>query len=109
MALEPRPFSRPLRCTFEPRHKGPEACRDANFVQKVAEKKRAAFFLQEVSVPAYSEKKAFLLRMRPASSLLLFEEKAWQLGATKVAVGHHRDDQVETILLNLLRERGLTG
>ena len=90
--------------------RGPEACRDANFVQEVAEKKGLPFFLQEVSVPAYSEKEG--LSVEDAARKLRYsflEEKAWQLGATKVAVGHHRDDQVETILLNLLRGAGLDG
>jgi len=39
----------------------------------------------------------------------VFEEVATEAGARKVAVGHHLDDQVETILLRLVRGTGLRG
>ncbi|QDT00512.1 tRNA lysidine(34) synthetase TilS [Adhaeretor mobilis] len=39
----------------------------------------------------------------------LLTEAAERIGARYVAVGHHRDDQVETVLFRLLRGTGLLG
>ena len=37
------------------------------------------------------------------------EEVAAKIGATKIATGHTQDDQVETVLMNVLRGTGLDG
>ena len=49
-------------------------------------RKRAAFFLQEVSVPPTVKKKAFLLRMRPANFATPFRGESLAAEMTKVAV-----------------------
>ena len=38
-----------------------------------------------------------------------FESVCQETGATKIALGHHRDDIVETVLMNLIRGGGSTG
>ena len=44
-----------------------------------------------------------------AARYAFLEETAVQVGATKIATGHTRDDQVETVLMNILRGTGLDG
>ncbi|UCD35963.1 MAG: tRNA lysidine(34) synthetase TilS, partial [Nitrospiraceae bacterium] len=42
----------------------------------------------------------------------LYEETAEEVGATRIALGHHADDQAETVLMRLIRgagRKGLTG
>lgn len=38
-----------------------------------------------------------------------YERVSEQIGATKIALGHHRGDQAETVLMNLLRGAGVSG
>ena len=38
-----------------------------------------------------------------------FEEIRRKSGANVIAVAHHRDDSVETLLLNLIRGTGING
>jgi tRNA(Ile)-lysidine synthase len=38
-----------------------------------------------------------------------FEQLAEEFGAQAIAVGHHRDDNVETLLLNIVRGTGIRG
>ena len=44
-----------------------------------------------------------------AARYAFLENTAAQVGATKIATGHTRDDQAETVLMNILRGTGLDG
>jgi tRNA(Ile)-lysidine synthase len=44
-----------------------------------------------------------------AARYAFLKKTAAQIGATKIATGHTRDDQVETVLMNVLRGTGLDG
>lgn len=79
-----------------------------------------AFFVEQLAaswnVPATT--KSWMRGARQSRSLQaearraryrFLEDVASQVGATKIAVGHNRDDQAETVLLHLLRGSGLRG
>ena len=81
---------------------------------------RDALFVQELAaswnVPATTE--SWVRKTRQGRSIQaearraryrFLEGLASQVGAAKIAMGHHRDDQAETVLLHLLRGSGLRG
>lgn len=93
--------------------RGKEAARDQSFCKKICKEWDIEFFCEKVNVkklakeqdlsPEHAARKArYGAFMRVC--------KKW--GATKLALGHHLDDQAETFLLNLLRgtkAKGLGG
>jgi tRNA(Ile)-lysidine synthase len=87
-----------------------ESAAEAKTVQRLAESLGAQFVGSCQDVGAYAaqnslsiEEAARILRYR-----FLFQQAA-NLGVQAVAVGHTADDQVETVLMHLLRGAGLAG
>jgi len=84
--------------------------RDAEFV---------AAFARQLHVPLYSEKKDVLafqrnrrLSLEEAARRIRYEfydAVAARYGFNKIALGHHRDDNAELVLMNLLRGSGPLG
>lgn len=88
----------------------PEADQEAALVRRVAEQYEVPFVMKVVDVADVAEKNSISVEEagRVARYRFLFEESAhWK--AQAVAVGHTADDQVETILMHLLRGAGLEG
>ncbi|MFH1632972.1 MAG: tRNA lysidine(34) synthetase TilS [Chloroflexota bacterium] len=88
----------------------PEADADARGVRLIAENRNLPFTLGSEDVAAFAaglslsiEEAARITRYR-----FLFAQ-ARKLNAQAVAVGHNADDQVETVLMHLLRGAGLSG
>jgi tRNA(Ile)-lysidine synthase len=88
----------------------PEAARERSLVQRAAGKLEIPLFLGSGDVPAEArrtkkgiEETARLLRYR------FLEETARVWNASSVALGHSRDDQVETILHHIVRGSGWRG
>ncbi|HZJ56640.1 MAG TPA: tRNA lysidine(34) synthetase TilS [Clostridia bacterium] len=90
--------------------RGEAAREDALFVEAMATEWGLDFFLKEASVPdlvkewGVSEEQAGR-RVRHE----FYREVRQRVGAQRIALGHHRDDQVETILYNIIRGSGLAG
>ena len=91
-------------------HLRTEAAADAAFVQEVADQLRCPFVRgdEDVAAIALVEKTSIETAARHARYQFLFAQ-AEKLGAQAVAVGHTADDQVETVLLHILRGSGLQG
>lgn len=90
--------------------RGEEAREDARFVGNFCEKLGVACYQTAINVAEYSketgrsvEETARLLRYA------YLRKTAQDAGIGKIATGHHRDDQAETVLLNLLRGAGSSG
>lgn len=90
--------------------RGEEARMDAQYAEQLCQQLGVAFHLFERDVPAYMEETG--MGPQEASRALryqLYREVALQVHATKVALAHHADDQVETILFRMLRGTRLHG
>ena len=90
--------------------RGTESAEEADFVADFCQKHCIPCFSTTIDVPKYiietglsEEEAARVVRygyLRSISS---------KLGGAKIATGHHRDDQAETVLINILRGAGSTG
>lgn len=94
--------------------RGEEARQDALFVAGMAESLALPFHLREVDLPGIrAEKgKGNLEAMGREERYHFFSAVAEKRGIHKIATAHTRDDQVETLLMRLLRgsgRRGLSG
>ncbi len=90
--------------------RGADSFADAEFVANFCKHMGLDCYKTEIDVRSFAkqdgrslEETARILRYQYLQSL------ADRLGATKIATGHHRDDQAETVLLNLLRGAGSGG
>lgn len=83
----------------------PESAEDAAFVEALADRLGVPFRATRVTLPEGENRQAAGRRARYA----FLAEAAEAVGASAVAVAHHRDDLAETLLLNLLRGAGPRG
>lgn len=86
------------------------AALDEAFVAHQCQQWEVELFTGRADVPAIAafEGKTIEQAARDARYSFL-RQTAAQTGADKIALGHHMDDQAETLLLNLIRGTGLSG
>ncbi|MCZ6601572.1 MAG: tRNA lysidine(34) synthetase TilS [Planctomycetota bacterium] len=84
--------------------RGEEADQDAYFARSIAESLGVAFGTRTI-VPGPNPSEDRLRRKRYHH----LGSEALAIGATAVAVGHHRDDQAETVLHRMARGTGIRG
>lgn len=95
-------------CNFHLR--GDEADRDEAFVRKLCHDIDIELRCTDFDVDAY--KKSHGVSTEMACRELRyewFERQRAALGCSVIAVAHHRDDNIETFFLNLVRGSGITG
>ena len=90
--------------------RGDEAGEDAAFSAALAERLGLSFVAGQADVAALArrEKRSLEEAGRLARRRFL-REAAGQTGARRVALGHHRDDQAESVLLRLIGDRAGGG
>ena len=95
-------------CNFHLR--GEESNRDEQFVRQLCKRYGIRLHTIDFDTTRYAAEKRISIEMA-ARELRYnwFEEIRNQCQADVVAVAHHQDDSVETILLNLIRGTGITG
>lgn len=90
--------------------RGAAAEADEAFVRTYCAEQQVPLHVAHVDTPAHAE--AHGQSIQEAARELrydLFARRAAEAGIRQVAVGHHRDDQAETVLLNLFRGSGPEG
>nr|WP_320037999.1 tRNA lysidine(34) synthetase TilS [uncultured Bacteroides sp.] len=95
-------------CNFHLR--GEESDRDELFVRNLCKEQNIPLHVICFDTNGYAGKHQISIEMA-ARELRYnwFEELRKELNADVVAVAHHRDDSVETLLLNLIRGTGING
>ena len=95
-------------CNFHLR--GEESMRDEAFVVSLTEKLGVRLYRTDFDTEAYAAAKGISIEMA-ARDLRYgwFGNLREEIGAEVIAVAHHRNDSVETLLLNLVRGTGING
>lgn len=95
-------------CNFHLR--GNESCRDEEVAKSHAERLGVKFTKVDFDVPARRKSTGESVEMAcRALRYEWWEGLRQQLGNAVIAVAHHRDDNIETFFLNLMRGSGIAG
>lgn len=95
-------------CNFHLR--GEESNRDCAHAVALAESMGVEIHVKDFDVPAYETQYGVSTEMACRELRYeWFEQLREDVGADVVAVAHHRDDNIETFFLNLLRGTGIAG
>lgn len=95
-------------CNFHLR--GEESNRDEEFCRTLCRQLGVALHITHFDTQAYARQKGISIEMAARDlRYAWFDELCCEHDYTRVAVAHHCDDSVETLLLNLVRGTGLAG
>ena len=95
-------------CNFHLR--GEESNRDEAFVRALCQEREVMLHVTHFDTETYAREHRQSIEMAARElRYRWFEELRRECGAAVIAVAHHRDDSVETLLLNLIRGTGING
>ena len=95
-------------CNFHLR--GEESDRDEAFVKDLCKRQSITLHIKHFNTTDYASSQGISIEMAARElRYQWFEELRKEVDACAIAVAHHRDDSVETILLNLIRGTGIDG
>ena len=95
-------------CNFHLR--GLESDRDESFVRQLCEEHSIPLHVTHFDTSAYAKEHHLSIEMAARElRYKWFEHIRKEIEASVIAVAHHRDDSVETFLLNLMRGAGING
>jgi tRNA(Ile)-lysidine synthase len=90
--------------------RGEESDRDAAFSHQLCRDLGVPFYKVDLYAAEYAEREGISVEMAARElRYRWFEQLRKEQNAVAVAVAHHRDDSVETVLLNLIRGTGIHG
>jgi len=90
--------------------RGVESEADAKYVSNLAGSLGILITIDRQDVAAYRIERNFSVEEAARELRYAFLARvAREVGANRIAIGHTRDDQVETILMHILRGTGITG
>lgn len=97
-----------VHCNFHLR--GEESFRDEQYAEAFAHSLKVPFVKTDFDTVEFAAEKHFSIEMAARElRYAWFEQVRSQYDAQAIAVAHHRDDSVETFMLNLMRGSGLRG
>lgn len=97
-----------VHCNFHLR--GEESMRDEKFVHDLCKKLSVPLHIADFDTASYAREHNISIEMAAREQrYTLFEQLRQELGCQCVGVAHNSDDNVETLILNLLRGTGLKG
>ena len=95
-------------CNFHLR--GEESMRDEQFVVSLCQQMGWNLYQEDFDTAAYARQQGISIEMAAREYRYdWFKRLKEEVNAEAIAVGHHQDDNVETLLLNLTRGTGIKG
>lgn len=97
-----------VHCNFHLR--GDESMRDEKFVEDLCHQYNWTYYKADFNTQEYAQAHAMSIEMAARDLRYeYFRHIKKEVNAEVIAVGHHQDDNAETLLLNLVRGTGIRG